>query len=117
MMDHATKIFCEIKQKLVAHLPALGFALVEERYFPEAFGSKHAIFRREKEAIRFLWDGREGWFILQSCADVDKESWRDWKDLDFQSFDKRTDGDLRAQEIVAALTSSLSKQLESPGQR
>ena len=116
-MDHATKIFCEIKQKLVDHLPALGFALVEDRYFPEAFGSRDATFRREMEAIRLLWDGREGWFILQSCAHADKEPWQDWKDIDLQSFDQQTDGDLRAQEIVDVMTSSLSKQLESPGQR
>ena len=67
--SHMSSTDTAFEQILGAIEPPLsrgGFSKVEEETYPEAFGSRYATFGNGKEFIRLTWDGKEGWFVLES---------------------------------------------------
>ena len=62
--------------KLADHLHqgllARGYVVEAEVNSPESFGSWYRDYRRSDRQVRLIWDGRDGWFILQG-----DEQWRD----------------------------------------
>jgi len=59
-------------QKIVEDL---GATLIEQDYRPDVFGSALAVYSQSGNSIRIVWDGKEGWGILQS-----PQSDGSWKD-------------------------------------
>ena len=87
-MTRVDRIYAEIRSNLIGALPNFGFALqVDETSGP--FGSRYVEFHCEERAVRFLWDGREGWFLLGYCIDLSVEPSPKWEDLYFKKVDIR----------------------------
>jgi len=51
-----------VKSALNIKLLSRGYTIIEEKYHPEAFGSRYVVWSNTKDAIRLLWDGKDGWF-------------------------------------------------------
>lgn len=66
---------CEwLKRELSDVLTAAGFRQREEQLHPDHFGSALIIFENPRWELRLIWDGREGWAIIQrrlAKAEVD----------------------------------------------
>ena len=54
-------------------LPA-GYVLAVEETHPDDFGSYFAVYSRGDHEIRFVWDGKDGWGLLEHRA-RDSDSW------------------------------------------
>ena len=54
-----------LKEIAELYLISAGFSLEEEASHPDAFGSYYAIYARAWQAIRFVWDGKEGCGLLE----------------------------------------------------
>ncbi|MFW6154830.1 MAG: hypothetical protein ACOC95_06395 [Planctomycetota bacterium] len=59
-------IYDAARTKLRQALEPLGYAVTADQYDPGAFGSRYVDVARGAEAFRLIWDGKDGWFYLQS---------------------------------------------------
>lgn len=95
------------KASLDIKLSSLGYHIIEEKYHPEAFGSRYVIWSNNNDAKRLIWDGRDGGFYLQ-VLDTIPVDWRDnWKDLVFVPYDLKEHDLHYGQEIPGKLIASL----------
>ena len=56
-------IFLQVKIFLEENLQLRKFKKTEEKYHPESFGSSYIQFEHKNKTIRFVWDGKEEWFL------------------------------------------------------
>ncbi len=66
-MDRAS--FEDIRDRLEAILAPVKFRLGAEVYDYASFGSMYAVWSRRGEDIRLLWDGKEGYLLLEARTD------------------------------------------------
>lgn len=94
-----------------AQLLPMGFIIfINEEDGP--FGSKLIELHRDNQGIRFLWDGKESWFVLQNCENVSLEPLPVWKDVLFKRV--RLDGldEEKTEYLVSSFRKSLDQAME-----
>lgn len=84
--------FERILQAIKPVLVENGFSEVENKSRPKAFGSRFATFGDGKEFIRLTWDGKEGWFVLESIPASSVTFEWGWTDILLQFFKPNRDG-------------------------
>jgi hypothetical protein len=80
-----------------------GFSKIDEKSHPEAFGSRYITFGDGREFIRLTWDGKEGWFVLESIPASSVAFESGWADILLQFFNPRQDG----AEVVAEIAQDI----------
>lgn len=107
--------FEQILEAIESPLTQGGFSKVEEKSHPEDFGSRHTTFGDGEEFIRLTWDGKGGWFVLESipASSVTFES--GWADILLQSFRPRLDGAGVVAEIAQDMRAALCDYLGIAG--
>ena len=108
MMKLVDKTYKAIKHKLLSELAKLDFELFRD-VPSDPFGSRYIEFRSGELAIRFLFDGKECWFLIQKCVDMRQEPYQKWEDIKLERFDVRADGPERSNEIVISFNSTIDQ--------
>ena len=107
ILDSITHTYYQAKSVLDDKLGAKGYRIIAEKYNPEVFGSRWAVWSNDKDAIRFIWDGRNNLFYLQAL-DKPPVDYRDtWRDLIEVPYDPRKHDQGFANGIPGELISSL----------
>ncbi len=104
--------FEQILEAIEPPLTQSGFSKVEEKSHPEAFGSRYTTFGDGKEFIRLTWDGKEGWFVLESVPTSSVTFESGWADILLQFFKSRQDGADVVAEIAQDMKAALCAYLE-----
>ena len=99
--------FEQILEAIGHSLAQSGFSKVEERSHPEAFGSRYTTFGDGKEFIRLTWDGKEGWFVLESIPTSSVTFESGWADILLQFFKPQQDGASVVTEIAQDMREAL----------
>lgn len=117
-MDCVYKAWQAMKGVLRIRCAAHAFSLVEEVSHPEAFGSRYALFRRGIAALRFIWDGKDGWFILEHTEDVNakwpEERWQEITHVQFSPKDPAHDENTVISGLMPPLEEFLARFREEP---
>ncbi len=101
-MSTVDRVYSDTCSYLMSMLLDFGFYVQkDEKTGP--FGSRYIELHREKEAIRFLWDGREGWFLLGYCDDISMKPYPKWEDLYFEKLDIRKADNEKYEEVEGSL--------------
>jgi hypothetical protein len=82
-VDRIDRIYRDVKESILAELSPAGFELFRDEV-DGPFGSNYIELHRGREAIRFVWDGKESWFVLERCPDTGLEPHPSWKDVRFE---------------------------------
>ena len=104
--------FEQILGAIESPLTQRGFSKVEEKSHPEAFDSHYTTFGDGKEFIRLTWDGKEGWFVLESIPASSVTFETGWADILLQFFKPRQDGSKVVAEIAQDMKAALCAYLE-----
>lgn len=105
-MSNVDRIYSDTRALLLELCADRGFTTqTDEKSGP--FGSRYLELHCETRAVRFLWDGREGWFLLGYCPDLSREPSPSWEDLYFQKVDVRQADKETYNEIGRALAASV----------
>jgi hypothetical protein len=100
-MTYIDKIFGQIRDVMRDQLFPLGFVIFDyEEDGP--FGSKLISLHRNNQGIKFLWDGKESWFVLQDCEDVSVKPLPMWKDILFKRVDLDNLDDEKSEDLVSS---------------
>ena len=99
--------FEKILEALEPPLTQNGFFKVEEKSHPEAFGSRYTTLGDGKEFIRLTWDGKEGWFVLESIPTSSVTFESGWADILLQFFKPQRDG----AEVIAEIAEDMKAAL------
>jgi hypothetical protein len=78
--------FEKVRKMIQSILLKHSFTKIEEKFYPEIFGSCHVIFQNPQEQIRLIWDGKEHWFLLESISDLPETYKSGWTDILLQPF-------------------------------
>ena len=108
-MDKETIIFEKLKAELLNGLLPLGFTIIGEKSYPEVFGSRDILLQKGKQAVNLVWDGKESWFVLQSCSNIETQPFPDWQELAFKKFDSRVETDFRDDQFLTAIKTFCQK--------
>lgn len=73
----------QVKSAVDGKVAHKGYIIVDEKYHPEAFGSRYVTWSNKIDAIRLIWDGKDEWFILQSANKLPFDWTADWKQLTY----------------------------------
>jgi hypothetical protein len=84
-----------------------GFTEVEEKYYPETFGSCYIMFQKGKQHIRLTWDGKEHWFVLEHIPALSMAFVSGWVDILLQPFKPEQNGTETVDEITEGLKIAL----------
>lgn len=57
------------------------FAVVDERFDKNTFGSRYVTFHRAPESLRLSWDGKEEFLVLEWTPDEEQASLGMWEDV------------------------------------
>ena len=107
-MPNVDRIYSDTRTLLLQLCADRGFSThTDEKSGP--FGSRYLELQCENTAIRFLWDGREGWFLLGFCPDLLEEPSPSWEDLYFQKVDIRQADEKEYDEVGRALAASVEE--------
>jgi hypothetical protein len=73
--------FQQIKDALDKKLNSQGYQIVNSQYNDQVFGSRFVIWSNNEGALRFIWDGKEGWFILEVANTLPLSVLTTWRDI------------------------------------
>lgn len=84
------ELFSRIETQLSAKLTAENFNIYKQVSSPEAFGSRYTEWRNDlaKLARRLVWDGKEGWFLLEESPFTATQLPKSWTDIVIVQIDK-----------------------------
>ena len=81
ILENIALTYERIKSAIDIKLVSRGYNIIAEQYHPEAFGSRYVDWSNNKDAFRFLYDGKDGWFYLRALNSL-PDDWRDdWEDI------------------------------------
>jgi hypothetical protein len=111
-MTYIDRVFGKIRNVIRAQLLPLGFVIfINEEDGP--FGSKMIELHRDNQGIRLLWDGKESWFVLQNCEDVNLKPLPKWKDILFRRVDFQNLDDEKSEDLVSSFCKSVDQVAEN----
>jgi hypothetical protein len=87
-----TQTYEQIKVALDSKIASKGYVVIKENYHPESFGNRYVIWSNTKDSIRLIWDGKDGWFYLQTLETLPSDWMDDWKDVIYIPYDPREHG-------------------------
>lgn len=74
----------------------LGFLKMKEVYSPKDFGNRYIVFQKNDQALQFIQDRREHWFLLQYCENLNIKPFSPWKDVFLIHFDDLPESETEA---------------------
>ena len=88
--DTIDGLFQEIEIRLSAKLLTVGLRIHSQVFTGKDFGSRYTEWRHEvdKYALRLIWDGKEGWFLVEESAIMGTKDPLSWADIVFVPVDK-----------------------------
>jgi hypothetical protein len=98
-MGHPGNAFERVGQALAER----SFAVVEDVYHPERFGSRHALYERVGERYRLIWNGEEEWLLLQEARRPAVPEEEVWTDLALERIGRATAGEEQIDRLLRAL--------------
>lgn len=108
IIKQITITFSQIRDELDIKLKSKNYHIVEEKYHPEAFGSRWVLWSNNKDAVRFIWDGKEGYFVLE-MVDVLPISYRTiWSETITRSYDPKIHDSTYIHEITNQIINGLN---------
>ena len=114
-MSNIDRVYSDIRTQILGLCADHGFQThTDEKSGP--FGSRYLELHCETKAIRFLWDGREGWFLLGYCPDLSAEPAPNWEDLYFQKLDIRMADEATYEKVGQSLAASVDVLKEKLGE-
>ncbi len=105
-MKQIDKVYVSVTNRMRSELPELGFVSFRED-LEGPFGSKVLEFRHDLQAIRFIWDGRESWFLLEYCADLGAKPYPKWKDIRLERLEFREPNEEESEVLVSVFCKSI----------
>ena len=90
-----------------SELPDAGF--MPSREDPDPFGSKFLEFCRGIEAIRFVFDGMESWFLLEFCSDINSEPYPHWIDVRLEMLEFRDPAEEKSEYLLDVFREAIIK--------
>jgi len=66
-----------VKKKVTKIANRCGYHETEEHLEPDHFGSAYCIFQKDTKRLRYIWDGKDGWAVIQTEAP--RKQWDDVK--------------------------------------
>ena len=83
-MPEPDSVYQQARATLEPLLEARGFQLAAECYYPDAFGSAHAEYRRRGMRLRLIWDGKDRWLWMTHAPQVENAMPREdtYRDLE-----------------------------------
>lgn len=105
-MSTVDRVYSETRSFLMSLLLDYGFNVQKDEK-TGSFGSRYIEFHREEEAIRFLWDRREGLFLLGYCEDISIDPSPKWEDLYFEKLDIRQADSEKYEEVERSISIAL----------
>ena len=113
-MSNIDRIYSNTRTHLLEICANRGFSThTDEKSGP--FGSRYLELHCETTAVRFLWDGREGWFLLGYCPDLSLEPAPRWEDFYFQKVDIRQADAATYDEVERSLAAAVEAIKEKLG--
>jgi hypothetical protein len=107
ILESKAQTYVQTKAAINDKLNTQGYHIIEEKYHPEVFGSRYVTWSNRNNAIRLIWDGKDGGFYLQ-VLDTIPVDWRDnWKDLVYIPYDPKVHDIHYALAIPGKLIASL----------
>lgn len=96
---YINETFLLIESKLLEKLKEQNFSLSSSKISEDDFGSRYSIWKNYAEliAIRFVWDGKESWFLIEESPFTLNNEPNSWADIILVPF-KRTNVDESYQE-------------------
>ena len=108
--DNVKTAYKLIVSRLDERLSVKGFEMISNEHQEEIFGSRFCIWVSEKEklAIRFIWDGRESWFVLEESPVLNRRSNYSWADIGLFPFDVENFTDEYQMDVSDSILSELA---------
>jgi hypothetical protein len=96
---YINETFLLIESKLLEKLKEQNFSLSDSKITEDDFDSRYSIWKNYAEliAIRFVWDGKESWFLIEESPFTLNNEPNSWADIILVPF-KRTNVDEGYQE-------------------
>lgn len=103
-------IFNHAENELSTKLLKDGFCLHKQVVSEEAFGSRYTVWinQKEKQALRLVWDGKEGWFVVEESLFSDNSEPNSWADIVLIPFDKTNTEEDYNESIIRELVDEVS---------
>ncbi|MBC7401430.1 MAG: hypothetical protein H7289_15935 [Mucilaginibacter sp.] len=101
-----TTAYKKVKNAVNLKLKAKGYDFFEERYDEKAFGSRYVMWSNHQHIYRFVWDGKERWFVLEYAESLPVSLSTHWVELAVQQCTLTTDPEY-IDEIIREFVRSL----------
>jgi hypothetical protein len=96
----------QVKSAINNELSQREYIIIEEKYHPEAFGSRYTTWSGKINAFRLVWDGKDDYFYLEVTHTLPFDWTADWKILIYIPYLRDHDleyASMIPQKIVACL--------------
>jgi hypothetical protein len=103
-----TQAYLQIKDALSIKLGSEGYQVVHEQSDDPVFDSRYVIWSNDEDALRLMWDGKEGWFVLEVADALPLSSITAWDEIILVSYDSLTQDTNYHNEITQKIIDSLS---------
>ena len=105
-MKQVYKVYEVVTQWMQSTLSEVGFEYARED-LDGPMGSRHLELLRGNEAIRFVWDGKESWFVLEYCADIGVVPYPSWEDIRLERTEFIEPNEEKSNSLVEAFIESI----------
>jgi len=82
-LNNINNCFQQVKLAIDNKLGPEGYLIIDEKYSPEAFGSRYATWSNNIDAVRLVWDGKDEWFYLYIAYNPPFDRIANWKELTY----------------------------------
>lgn len=100
-------VYKQVKTSLTERLTAQGYQPVHEQHHDPVFNSRYIIWSNNREAMRFTWDGKENWFILEITEMLPLTALSPWDEIIVVPFDAESDWVGYQEHILKKIISSI----------
>ncbi len=102
------EIITAIRDQMICELEPLGFKVVEEE-INGAFGSYYVTIAHRINALRFVWDNRESWFLLEQTNKFFEPAFGNWNELLLIRIPRKQWGNEKVEEVIYSFISEIKK--------
>jgi hypothetical protein len=100
------EVYQKIRNELEQVLLSDGYKLKEYNIDEKSFGSQSVEYSCIDDFVRFIWDGKEEWFVLQ-WSPVVKNGITSWGDIHLEKYNTRNNDENEIDEIIYLFKYSL----------
>jgi hypothetical protein len=99
------RIFMQAESEISTKLLREGFCLQKQVISEEAFGSRYTVWmhQKDRQALRLVWDGKEGWFVVEESPFSDNSEPNSWAEIVLVPFDKTNTENTYNESIIREL--------------